>query len=179
MKKEINVFCDGSYYNNKKLNKKFCSYAVVFPKNKNLNESVDITDIERKKSNNVAELLAIYLSLELCINNYHIDDNVTINIYTDSMLCINTFDSYCFNWKRFNWKKYDGKEIQNLSLIIPIYELICGIRKMCDLNFIHVKSHQKKPNKNKKYEYYTWKYNKKVDELAKNSWKNKLIQTQT
>lgn len=44
-------------------------------------------------------------------------------VYSDSMLCINTFTKWAKNWKARGWKRKEGP-IKNLDLVRQIYELL-------------------------------------------------------
>lgn len=43
-------------------------------------------------------------------------------VYSDSAYCVNTFNSWMFNWANNNWLKSDNKQPENLELIKAYYD---------------------------------------------------------
>jgi ribonuclease HI len=43
-------------------------------------------------------------------------------VYSDSAYCVNTFNSWMFNWANNNWIKSDKKTPENLDLIQAYYD---------------------------------------------------------
>ena len=72
-------------------------------------------------TNNAEELKAIvYTMLKYGVK---LDNWGTVPIvYSDSAYCVNTFNTWMFNWANNNWKKSDKKAPENLELIQAYYE---------------------------------------------------------
>lgn len=99
-------------------------------------------------SNNRGELLGlIYCFAQLL--NIGLKDDVSkklIEIYSDSLICIKTFNIWLPNRK----KNGTENELKNLDLIIIADYLYSCIKKMYkSVKLIHVKSHQTRPHESK------------------------------
>ncbi|MGC4069589.1 MAG: ribonuclease H [Polyangiaceae bacterium] len=70
---------------------------------------------EPHTTNNRMELLALRAGLTL------VPSGTPATIYTDSQLCVNTFNVWAKSWKSRGWKRKDGA-IKNLELVREIYE---------------------------------------------------------
>jgi ribonuclease HI len=105
-----------------------------------IDESVKIAP-----SNNRGELLGIIYSLLQLLNrglNEKVDCN-TVEIYTDSLICVNTFNE----WLPTRRKNNTAHELKNFDLLIIAEYLLDEIKKIyLSVNIIHVKSHQPRPN---------------------------------
>lgn len=71
---------------------------------------------EAETTNNRMELTAIINALEA------LSSDQQITIYSDSNLCVQTFNTWAHNWARNDWKKKGG-EIKNLDLVKEAYQL--------------------------------------------------------
>ena len=145
------IFTDGSTLNNQDKNKRVGGIGVFYGDNDERNISEILIE---NPTNQKAELLACIRALENC-------DKKNIIIYTDSKYVIGCMTEWLDNWKNNNWKNSKGKTIKNL-------ELIKNLDVLCQNNivkFIHVKAHQKMPNKNTE-NYKLWYGNKMADKLA-------------
>lgn len=72
---------------------------------------------EPHTTNNRMELMALRAGIEL------VAVGTKCTIYTDSQLCVNTFNTWAKAWKARGWKRKDG-EIKNLELVREIYEIL-------------------------------------------------------
>lgn len=72
---------------------------------------------EPHTTNNRMELLALKAGIGL------VPAGTATTIYTDSQLCVNTFNTWAKGWKARGWKRKDGA-IKNLELVQEIYELL-------------------------------------------------------
>ena len=148
----IDIFTDGSTLFNQEPSKRRGGIGVFFGDNDNRNISEEIFG---EVTNQRMELLAVIRGLKNC-------NSININIYTDSICVINSLTVWIFNWEKNNWKNAKGKDVKNKDLIMELNELI----KSKNVNFHHVKAHQKKPNNN--LDYKLWYGNKMADYLATN-----------
>lgn len=70
---------------------------------------------EDMTTNNRMELTAIIRALQAV-------GDIDVTLYTDSQLCVKTYNEWMAGWKRRGWKKKDGP-IANLDLIMKLDEL--------------------------------------------------------
>ena len=103
----------------------------------------------KEGTNNQAELTAIKRALQLYPGNY--------TIYSDSNYSIKALTVWYLNWQRNGWRNARGKEVLNQELIKEILEL----KEARDIDFKHVKAHQKGFEKGD--DFY---YNDIADQLA-------------
>ena len=157
----INVFVDGSSYNNGYENC-VAGYGIYFPENNSLNEAIQLTC--ENVSNNVAEIYACIKAIEK-INNVFKEELGVIYIYCDSEYTINSITKWGPTWEKKGWVKADKKPIKNLELIKKLY----GYYHTQTIKFIHVRSHQKKPENEASMDYYIWYGNEMADKLAKSA----------
>ena len=75
-------------------------------------------------TNNREELKAIlYSFLNYGINIYNTTGTLSVPVvYSDSNYCVNTFNTWMFNWANNNWIKSDKKTPENLDLIQAYYD---------------------------------------------------------
>ena len=75
-------------------------------------------------TNNREELKAIlYSFLNHGINIYNTTGTQSVPVvYSDSSYCVNTFNTWMFNWANNNWIKSDKKTPENLDLIQAYYD---------------------------------------------------------
>ena len=79
---------------------------------------------KEKVTNNQMELKAIlyaFLNYGVNINTNEFTNNIPI-VYSDSNYCVQTFNSWMFNWANNGWVKSDKKTPENLDLIQAYYE---------------------------------------------------------
>lgn len=150
----INVFTDGSCFNNSKNKKnKMAGYACVFPEYPKYNYFAKLEGTE--KTNNRAEYTA-------CISAFKIADEIDAKrekillVHTDSELMINSLTKWLPGWKAKNWKKADGSAVKNVDLLI---ELDACMKKRV-ATFKHVKAHTGKKD-------WASVHNDLADQLAK------------
>ncbi len=156
----INIYTDGSCFNNGKSNSTG-SIGVFFNDKDNRNISESINDM--KITNQRMELLAVIKSLE------KLNINEKAYIYTDSKYVINSMTKWVRNWENNNWKKSNNNTIENQDLIMDLREKL----KSKFVIFKHVKAHQNEPDKND-INYIHWYGNKMADSLALQSNKQNL-----
>ena len=120
---KITIYTDGSCLaNGKEINEGGFGVVVV-----DENENLLYTYKKRNKNttNNREELRAIlYAFLNYGVNtsqNGFSTSNIPV-VYSDSAYCVNTFNSWVFNWARNGWVKSDGKTPENLDLIQAYYD---------------------------------------------------------
>ena len=71
---------------------------------------------ETETTNNRMELTAILNTFK------YIKEDQEYTIYSDSNLCVQTFNTWAHKWAKNSWKKKSG-EIKNLDLVKQVYEL--------------------------------------------------------
>lgn len=104
---------------------------------------------ENNTTNNRQEIKAIIYALR----HYGVKPGQSPpEVYSDSNLCVQTFNIWMYNWERNGWiKSSDNKPPENLDLIKEYYNLIQeGYR----INLIKIKGH------------YGHKWNEMADRLA-------------
>jgi ribonuclease HI len=158
----IEVFTDGSTFNNGKKNKiQFGGIGVYF----NDDRYPSISEcLYGKITNNIAELKAIIVAIDYIINldTFNVL-NTFIHIYSDSEYTINSVVKWSKTWEKNGWKKRDKKEISNKDLIIKLYNYY----KKYKIKFIHVKAHTSEPKD--PILHKIWYGNKMADKLATDS----------
>lgn len=147
----IDIFTDGSTLFNQIPEKRKGGIGVFFGENDNRNISEQIMN---NVTNQRMELLACIKGIKNC-------SELDINIYTDSAYVINSITKWIKSWNKSNWKNSKGQDVKNKDLIVELYNLT----QDKNVNFIHVRSHQKKPDN--ELEYKLWYGNKMADELAR------------
>ncbi len=125
-------FTDGSSLSNGKVDSR-SGFSVWFPyKNIKISEKI----YGDNPTNNRAELKAI-------LESYKQADildptmKITLKIYTDSMLCINSCSKWIVQWKKNNWIKSDKKNVKNVDLL----KLIDIAQSKRPHVYYHVKAH--------------------------------------
>ena len=156
----INIYTDGSCFNNGKSNSTG-SIGVFFKDNDDRNISESINNM--KITNQRMELLAVIKSIE------KLNSNEKAYIYTDSKYVINSMTKWVRNWELNNWKKSDNKSVENQDLIMDLRDKL----KSKFVIFKHIKAHQHEPKKDD-INYIHWYGNKMADHLALQSNKNNL-----
>jgi len=148
----MDIYTDGASSNNQNASLRRGGVGVFFGDNDSRNISMEIKE---NPTNQRMELLACIKALEICDTN-------DINIYTDSKYTINCITVWYNNWANNNWKTSKGNLVKNLDLIKKLYNLF----KSKNVNFYHIKAHQKAPKNNN---FKHWYGNKMADYLATNS----------
>ena len=156
------VFTDGSstVYKNEN-NLKYGGIGVHIDGYDNYDLSIPL--IGSGVTNQKGELIAAIMAIKLCKNK--INDLNKIILYSDSMYTINCANKWSIEWEKNNWKRKTG-EILNLIYVKELYELT----KTINIEFHHVKSHQREPDKLDQ-NWFMWNGNNIVDKLANNAMK--------
>lgn len=115
-------------------------------------------DFQGLNSNNVGELLAIYVAL---IEGSNISDDMII--YSDSMYCINSLTNWYKKWENNNWMTANNTKVKNAYYIRKILQ---AKSKFKSVFFIHVRSHKTEPVDKNSYDYFMWNGNDVADKLA-------------
>jgi len=114
-------------------------------------------------SNNRGELLGIiYCFAQLYLRESESNKETNIEIYSDSLLCINTFNTWLPNRRKNN----TAHELKNFDLLLIGEELLNAIKeKYKSIKLLHVKSHQQKPLESEgKKKLFIWMGNQFVDQ---------------
>ena len=167
--KTFNVFTDGSSMNNGYKNC-YGGIGVFFEDDSphNISEKMTFKD-DGKVSNNVCELTACLRAIQT-IKGFDDFNNLEdiILVYTDSKYLIDSITKWSANWERNGWMRRNksGKltPVKNVELI----KQIKGLTIIYNVQFKHVKAHQKEPfgvDKNS-YQYFEWYGNFMADKLA-------------
>lgn len=154
----IAIYTDGSCLgNNSKNKKRKAGIGVYWGENDPRNISEPLPE-EYKKTNNIAELVAISRALDGIKNEEckHCD----YHIYSDSNYSINSIVERVLIWKRNNWKKNNGGKIKNLELIQDIHFKYIELSKKYKIRFYYVEAHTNNDDINSLG-------NKEADKLAK------------
>ena len=159
---DIIVFTDGSTFNNqaKDKSKARAGVGVFFGDKDKRNISFSLNGTKFKKTNQVAEILAIIMAIETLIRTQLIGKK-NIVIYSDSMYCINIITKWAKNWEKNDWKKSNNKKVENLTLVKKMYYLA----KNLNVRMVHVRAHKTEPSKDSS-EYFKWYGNMMADKLA-------------
>jgi len=159
---DIIVFTDGSTFNNqaKDKSKARAGVGVFFGDKDKRNISFSLNGTKFKKTNQVAEILAIIMAIETLIQTQLIGKK-NIVIYSDSMYCINIITKWAKNWEKNDWKKSNNKKVENITLVKKMYYLA----KNLNVRMVHVRSHKSEPSKDSN-EYFKWYGNMMADKLA-------------
>lgn len=70
-------------------------------------------------TNNQMEMSAIIWALE-----YYGKNELIPIVWSDSAYCVNTFNTWMWNWKNNGWKRAKNKPIENLDLVKRYFDLI-------------------------------------------------------
>ena len=159
---DIIVFTDGSTFNNqaKDKSKARAGVGVFFGDKDKRNISFSLNGTKFKKTNQVAEILAIIMAIETLIRTQLIGKK-NIVIYSDSMYCINIITKWAKNWEKNDWKKSNNKKVENLTLVKKMYYLA----KNLNVRMVHVRAHKTEPSKDSS-EYFKWYGDMMADKLA-------------
>lgn len=166
MSKIVNVYTDGSCYNNSRKAKSSAGGIGVFWGDndyRNIGEPFFIKPI----TNNRAEIYAVIKAIETFSISYDKKcGKQTLLINSDSQYLINTATKWYKGWKKRGWKKADGKEPLNLDLLCHLDNLIETHKKCFEIKFKHVKAHKSEPRDKTTQKYIDWYGNFNADRLA-------------
>jgi ribonuclease HI len=170
---KLEAFTDGSAINNGKKNIKG-GIGVFFPGDQtnisiNCNKYI-INHPEydvKTATNNVAELLAILLAIEVLlpiVKQYEASQWPPIVIYSDSEYSIKSVTQWAHAWKAAGWKKKHKKAgaIKNLEIIKKIFNYCQTYR----IKFVHINSHMPEPYPKNTTNWLLWYGNDMADKLA-------------
>ena len=141
--KIINVYCDGSTFNNGK--KIACGgIGIWFGEGDGKNVSEPFT--REIPTNQKTEIYALTRTLKIIeqIIEENKDTLYECHIYTDSEHVINCLTKWIPTWKKNNWIKHDGKSVKNQELLEELSGVYYGHQRQYKLH--HVKGHGKDPN---------------------------------
>ena len=158
-KTKVIVFTDGACRNNGKENAQ-ASIGIYWGENNPLNVSRRLVDTP--VTNNTAELTAILEALMMFQEHF---PGCTLDLYTDSELCYNTFTKWAGSWEKRGWTKMDGNEIKNVRLIQQSWDILKTNSN--DIKLFHCRSHQPPPPNTDSKVYTIWRGNQAADQLAK------------
>jgi ribonuclease HI len=148
-----NIFTDGAASNNGGYNKNkpilSASSYVIY----NSEWEVEKTNavFNANQTNNFSELYAILIALldldDYLLNLFFKRIKQTVYIYSDSILCVNTFNKWWKNWWRNSGKDLDrtwygsaGTEVANQPLIKAIVKTFL-LNDKYDIHFFHISGH--------------------------------------
>jgi ribonuclease HI len=132
----ITVFTDGSCITENNVCK-YAGYGIYYPNGELENVSSPFT--VGSKTNQRAELYAIYIAIKTAFNNLQV---ASMTIYTDSEYSIKSLTTWIHKWAKNSWKKADKKPVKNKDILEPLYGLVVEYGEK--IRFIHVKAHTKK-----------------------------------
>ena len=140
----IYCFTDGAAQGN---GRKGCKagLGVVFPAQPDLNLSEALPSVPTP-TNNRAELLAIIRAIE---QSDFIDPTKTqsLNIKSDSELCVSTCNAWMSGWKRNGWRKRDKTVPKNLDLLKKL-DMLMSMRQV---KLLHVRAHTRGDDDDSKF----------------------------
>lgn len=150
--KDLVVFTDGSCIQNLG---KACS-ATVWP-NGEFSDQAFFPDPLSPRTSNRAEFMAATKAGEQA-DIIDPDRTKVLQIYTDSLLLVNSMTKWISGWRRNNWKKAGGEPIKNLDLIKTLNSQM----SKRTTKFTHVKAHTYGTD------YYSY-WNARADAYAQNN----------
>lgn len=155
--KELNIYTDGSFKMTHK--NKYGGVGVYFEgvdSGANISKSFTGDDVTSQRM----ELMACIYAIRRAVKK--IDENIRINIITDSMYVVNSMTKWAFQWEKNEWRGSNGKKVCNIDLIKNLYTLV----KRFNIKFEHVRSHQAIPLEEDSGKYRRWYGNDMADRLA-------------
>ena len=159
------VFTDGSCLGNGRTKSKpVAGFATVWPDIPEFNYA-SLLQPDEVHTNNRSETRGIIHAFEQADT---IDPTMqrSLHVYTDSMLLVNSINSWMPNWKKKNWIKSDGKEVMNQDLLKNLDQLL----QSRPHKIFHVKAHTKETT-------FEAKWNAVTDDLAQNICRNAANKT--
>ena len=143
------IYTDGSCLGNGKSENSGGFGIVVLDNNENLLYTYNKRN--ENTTNNREEIRAIlYSFLNYGVIPFFGYEEIPI-VYSDSNYCVQTFNTWMFNWANNNWIKSDKKQPENLDLIKAYYD---WYKKGYRIDLRKVKGHSNN------------KWNQMADELA-------------
>jgi ribonuclease HI len=137
MMNQTKIYVDGACKKNGQAGST-CGIGIFFGKDDSRNISMRLKDVNQ--TNNVAELMAIFYALDICINTGDIT-NESFIIFSDSKYSINCVTDWIHNWKKNNWKTSNKEPVKNKEIIESIYEKMVKFKY---LKFKYIKAHTNK-----------------------------------
>ena len=134
---EIKIYTDGSCKGNgKTIN---VGGFGVFVQDPNHNKSFALAyRSDEPTTNNRMEMKALIYAIAVANKN----PSNSYTIYSDSAYCINTAEDWMHKWKAKNWTKNDKKPIENLDLVVKLYdEYTKGTSFAKNFSIVKVKGH--------------------------------------
>lgn len=154
----IRVFTDGSCIDNGRKGAR-AACAVVFP-DREAQDRCEALPAEPTPSNNRAELMGAIRALEAVEREVDPGGARELQLYTDSMLLVNTVNEWMAQWKARGWRRGPrGKaEVANLDLVQRLDALKAASARRVVL--LHVRAHTGRKD---------WRsvWNARADELAR------------
>lgn len=173
------LFTDGSSINNGKVNcNAKCAYIVFSNQKEQIKKGSRVLNDEMEKnhpylfnsqcgimpSNQSAELLGIYFGLRSLIKMNINLKKTQVKIITDSKYSIQVYTEWIKVWEKNNFKTTKGNPVKHVEIIQYTVQLL---KRFDNVEFQHVNSHKKPPDKEKyPEEYFRWYGNDLVDKLA-------------
>ncbi|KAB7506477.1 Ribonuclease H1 [Armadillidium nasatum] len=127
----LQLYTDGGCYNNGKENA-YGAVGIYFGRGSKLNTSVML---EGKVTNNIAEIRAAYLGLQIAYENGF----RKVKLFTDSHYVVMCCSRWLKGWKKNNWKKANGRPVLNKEELEYLDE---AISKMDDVQMVFVRGHK-------------------------------------
>lgn len=156
-RRTLYIFTDGGATKNGKANcRATWAFVIKDPHNKIIMSRAK--EFTEGATNNVAELMAINRALDWVSASPEIYDKFTI--VSDSRYSIDSITIWYASWV----KKGLLGEKSNTELIGKIVNKLKTLRKTKTIEFVHVRSHQKKPSGGR--ELFLWQGNSDVDKLC-------------
>ena len=132
----LNIFTDASILKYNDVETYIGSYGFHDPKN-----DITFCELDRYSTNNRSELKGVISALEYAIKVR--DKYNYINLFIDSMLCVETINNWIYGWIRNSIDgvlySASGEPVKNQDLIIYIIRLIADNR--LNVNVFHIKGH--------------------------------------
>ncbi len=154
----MKIYTDGGAINNGKRNCK-AAWSVFFgyddPRN-----SCDY--IEKKPSNQIAELYAIYVALTF-IKNEVSEEGYTI--ISDSKYSIDCLTKWYKSWEKNGWKTAKKEPVKHSEIIKECCDILyCSNNR--NISFRHINSHQIPPKERSSEEWEDWFGNFNADKMV-------------
>ncbi len=132
---QVVIFTDGSARGNGKSHAR-AGYGIYFGEDEDSRNVAARVPEELVQTNQIAELLAATVALELCAAA---EEKRKVIIITDSMYVINGITSWILGWKRNQWKTSQGKDVLHQ---LVWQRLDRAQQQMTNIQYIHVRGHQ-------------------------------------
>ena len=158
--KELIVFTDGACSNNGKASSA-AAWAMIWPYHPEFDAS-GLVPHPPAPTNNRAELLAIVKAMQCARDMIDPTGEKPLDIFSDSLLAVNTMMSWMPTWKKRGWRKSDNQPVANLDLLQQL-DILMQHRPFTRIT--HVKAHTRQTD---------WKsiQNDRVDKAARSALEN-------